>query len=153
MADTIRQLIISAIESGLSSIRIKEGYQTDIGVRVEVVRSKIDKEQLPAVVIWPQVETAEKIHRKSKITMPVRVEAVLTFNPEQNPSVIIERMLGDLRKRMESLTEDITGGYGDHIEYTQGGADNYPEPGDTVAACAVVYNVVYKTIAGDPYSQ
>ena len=151
--DTIRQKIISAIESGLASIRKSGGYQTDIGAKVEVAKSAIDQRHLPAVVLWPQSETGVKLQGRNKMTMSARIEGIVSLGANEDAVKIGEMILGDIRKRLESLTEDITGGYGDHVEYTSGGVENYPEPGETAVNCPAVYNIVYKTKTGDPFNQ
>lgn len=70
--------------------------------------------------------------------------------PLADASDVSEAILSDIRKRMESQTEDITSGLADHIEYSQGGVDEYPDAGGTVAASSATYNITYKTVIGDP---
>lgn len=153
MVDTIRQKIISAVLTGLTSIRTAAGYQTNMGGRVELVRSAIDAKHLPAVVVWPRPETGAKVLGKNKISMSIRFEGIVALGSDENAAEVGEMILGDIRTRVESLTEDISGGYADHVEYASGGVENYPEPGDTAVNCAAVYNIVYKTKVGNPYAQ
>ena len=153
MADTIRQLIITAISTGLKQILVSNGYVTNIGQTVEVAKTKIDKSDIPACTVWPSSETAVKMSGKNKCTMPVRIEALSVIGPSENASQVAEKMLGDLKTRIESQTSDISGGYCDHVEYYQGGPDTYPEPGDTIVNCSVTYNFIYRAKIGNPYSQ
>lgn len=150
---SIRQRIISAIENGLKSVLKAGGYQTNIGARVLLCRPNVDKSALPATVIWPRPETAVKMSGKVKATMPVRFESIVSIQPLDDMVKLGEQMLADLRARIESQTEEITGGLADHIEYTNGGVDSYPDPGDTVINCGVVYNITYKTKIGNPFQQ
>ena len=75
------------------------------------------------------------------------------IGPNDDAAAVAEKMLGDLKTRIEHLTSDISGGYADHIEYYGGGPDSYPEPGETIVNCGVVYNFVYRCKIGNPYSQ
>lgn len=153
MADTIRQSLISAIASGLGSIRTANGYQTNIGKTVVIATTRIDRADLPAITVWPNPETAIKMSGKYKNTMPVRVVALSLIGPNDEASEVAEKMLGDLKSRIESQTSDISGGYADHVEYYSGGPENYPEPGETIVNCGVVYNFIYRSKIGNPYSQ
>jgi hypothetical protein len=49
-----------------------------------------------------------------------------------------ERLFGDLVER---------------IEYESGGTDEYPESGDIAVGAYALFNITYRTTAGDPYSQ
>jgi len=155
MADTIREQIIKALESNLADITVDNGYNTDIGKRVDRVKFGLTESDLPALVIWPQVEESNKIHGKSRITMPVKLEGLSAFTNNENPSVIAELMLGDFRKRMEAQgsVNNVTDLLATSIEYASGGNDEYPEPGNDRVGVYAVFNIMYKTVAGDPYSQ
>jgi hypothetical protein len=105
------------------------------------------------VVVWPQPETNEKHHGKNKTSMQIRFEGIVACGAEDDAWVIGEQILADIRSRVESLTEDITGGLGDSVLYSSGGVDSYPDPGDTAVNCAAVYQIIYKTTTGNVYSQ
>ena len=47
----------------------------------------------------------------------------------------------------------VTGGLARSITYQSGGAEDYPEGGQTVAGSAATFDVVYRTKAGNPYAQ
>ena len=152
--NSIREQIILAIISNLADITIANGYGTDIGKNVERAKFGLTEGELPSVVVWPQAEEANKIHGKTRITMPVKMEGLSLFTDIQNPSVICELMLGDIRKRMEAQgsTNNVADGLAESIEYSAGGTDEYPEPGHDRVGVYAVFNIMYKTVAGDPYS-
>ena len=153
MSDTIREQIIAAIVAKLAGITTANGYNTDIGRFVRRVRH-FENDDRPGISVIPRPEEASKIHGKARMVMPVAVEGNMKFGDE-NPSVTAEKILGDLRTLMEAqaAADDPTGGLADFIEYTAGGTDEYPEPGHFRVGCYAVYNITYKTLAGDPYRQ
>jgi len=150
---TIRKEIIANIVTSLADIRTANGYVTEIGTNVFKVRKNLSSSKLPAITVWPQSEDNEKIHGKNRSTMPIRIEGILAFTQGDDLSDLAEDILGDIRKRMEDLSDDVTSGLADRIEYQSGGVDEYPEPGDAAVVCSAVFNIVYKTVAGDPFSQ
>lgn len=152
MSETIREKIIKAIVAKLADVTIENGYNTDCGEDVFRVKKPIEKE-LPAFSVWPGVETSERIHGKSRITMPVRIEGVVLYGRE-NPSVVSELILGDIRSLMEAQAEadDPTDNLSDVIEYAEGGTDDYPDPAEPRVGAFAVFNIVYKTMSGSPYS-
>lgn len=153
--ETIRERIILALMSNLAGITSANGYNTNIGANVQRVKSGLTDGELPSLIIWPQVEETVKIHGKSKITMPVKIEGISRFTKLENPSVVSELMLGDIRKMMEmqGSGNSVTDGLSDSIQYSSGGSDEYPEPGNDRVGVYAIYNIEYKTLAGNPYSQ
>jgi hypothetical protein len=45
------------------------------------------------------------------------------------------------------------GGLAESIEYVEGGADSYPEAGDTIVSVRAEFKIIYRHRAGDPYRQ
>lgn len=41
----------------------------------------------------------------------------------------------------------------DDIAYMRGGTDSYPQPGEISTGCQATFNILYRTLAGDPYHQ
>ena len=155
MANTIREQIILAIISNLADITIDDSYNTDIGKTIQRVKFGLMESELPALVVWPQVEEVSLAKSGSKnMIMPVKLEGLSLFTDIQNPSVIAELMLGDIRKRMEAQgsANNVTDGLAGKIEYSAGGTDEYPEPGHDRVGVYAVYNIEYTTVTGDPYS-
>ena len=47
----------------------------------------------------------------------------------------------------------VTGGLADDIEYVAGGPESYPEAAEKTVGVPALFNIKYKTNAGDPYNQ
>ena len=99
---TIREQIIAAIETQLADIRTANGYRTECGANVHTVRSKLDPDELPAVVLWPKIETVGRRYNENHCTTAVEVEA-LSLLGSSDPVDVSEAMLADL---IECLTGD-----------------------------------------------
>lgn len=165
MSDTIREQIIQKIIARLAVIKISGGYNTDIGKKVYRARQTWTEADLPGVNVIPQVEESSRIMGKVLCLMPVRIEAgvYMTIHPysgwayigETNASIICEKILGDIIKCItdQSALATWTGGLTDDVYYTGGGAESYPEPGDDFAGAFANFNVSYKFLSGNPYSQ
>jgi hypothetical protein len=133
--DTIRELIIQEIIARGAVIRTTgspRAYATDIGDTILRARPKVDPDELPCLVVWPQVEEAENLHGKSLHKMPIKVEGLAAFGAV-DPSLISERILGDLIKCFTSQTWDrrrpgspTPPNYFESIVYQGGGTDEYP---------------------------
>lgn len=167
MAATIRESIILELLARAAAIRAvaspASGYLTDIGQRVLRARPKIDPEDLPCVVIWPQPESAENLHGQSRRRMPVKIEGLALFGAE-SPSVVAERILGDLircftapgwdRRRLVAGSPAVwLPPYAESIAYHGGGVESPPEDGALVVGVQATFEVVYCTAIGDPYTQ
>ena len=153
MSDTIREKILLQIMTRLSIIKVSGGYHTNIGDRVLRVRKAIDPDELPASVLWPLPEEAEQLsYGNLRCSMPIKVTAFLNFGAE-NPSVVSEKVLGDLIKCLTSSSWVRSPDYISDIAYRGGGSDEYPEEGETVVGTHADFAVVYETENGDPYSQ
>lgn len=166
MADTIRELIIQELLTRAAVIRTTDttpAYATDIGETVLRARPKVDPEELPLCVIWPQVETAENIHGKSFHKMPLKIEGLSVFESE-NPSIVSERILGDMIKCFTSPNWDrrrpVAGSpvtyldpYMEAIIYQGGGVESAPEDGAVSTAAHAMFLVTYYTAIGDPFTQ
>ena len=152
---TIREQIISSIVSELADIKTANGYETNIGNTVKRGIRIVDRDRLPGVAIFAHVETNAPLSGKHNLKMPIRLEA-LADSGSVNPSIMAERMLGDLIKKAESLTvskKNSTSGLAESIQYLEGGIEDYPEPGQQLIGVSAIFTVNYKTINGDPYSQ
>ena len=126
MSDTIREQILSAIEDRLPIIRIENGFQTDCGKNVFRVRRNLGESQLPAVIIWPRIEETIRDYGAKSVTMPVEIQSIMEFG-DLNPSIISERMLGDLIEAMLARAWILS--------FTSGGSYQ-PRPGQTIVGAA-----------------
>jgi hypothetical protein len=95
MADTIRERIIAAITAKLAEIRTANGYVTELGQHVERAAANIAAADLPAITLFPRVETSAKEYGKQICSMPVEIKALKILGTS-NASTLGEQMLGDL---------------------------------------------------------
>ena len=153
--NTIREEIILEIIARAAVIRTAgspQPYATDIGETVLRARPKVDPDDLPCTVVWPQAEMAENVH------------GLAAFGAE-DPSVVSERILGDLIKCFTSPAWDrrrlVAGSspatyldpYIESIVYQGGGTDSSPEDGSVSVGNQAIFLVTYYTAIGDPYTQ
>jgi hypothetical protein len=161
MNDTIREFIIKDFIARLAVITIANDYATDIGTHVIRARKKLDPAELSAVVIWPGTETPVYTYGKRSCTMKMKVEGIVEFG-EEDPSVIAEKILGDLKKCFlapENLLTSPHSGwsrspdYIDSIIYTGGGTEDYPDDGQISVGAFATFDVTYTENINDPCSQ
>lgn len=164
--DTIRELIIQEILTRgevILSTGSPQLYSTDIGETIFRARPKVDPDDLPCLVVWPQVEEATNKNGMVIHKMPVKVEGVAHFGAEE-PSVVSERILGDLircftsptwdrRRLVESPASPVTylDPYMESIVYTGGGTESYPEEGSVSVGAFAIFMVTYWTAVGNPF--
>jgi hypothetical protein len=146
MSDTKREVIIQACMAAAATITTANGYSTDIGLNTFRAIPKIDPSRLPACVIYPQPETAERVGGGDYLcTMPLRAEAV-ALTGTINPSILAEQMLGDMRQAfLGTLITPLI----EEIHYASGGTNDYTHK-DTVAVTAS-FTIKYFSKINDPY--
>jgi len=163
MSDTIREKIIKQFLTRAAVIRTTNGYNTDIGVKVE--RATQHPEKLPAVALFPYPETAEPGYGELELTMQIRVEAMVEYG-SVNPSIVSELILGDLIRaftdpawdRRAVLPSPVSPpAYGDTYDsgifYQGGGTNEYPDEEDRTVGTFALFAVKYSTKPGNPYEQ
>ncbi len=153
--DTVRENIILEFIARAAVMRTTGPYATDIGATVLRARPNIDPGQLPCAIVWPQAETADNIHGKSRHRMTVRVEGIAAFG-STDPSIVSERILGDLIRCFASpewdrrRPEPDRNPYADSIVYQGGGVEATPDEGARSVGAQATFMVVYDTVIGDP---
>jgi hypothetical protein len=153
MSDTIREIVIRDIMARLAVVTVVNGYKTDCGVKeIQRVRKLLDPAELPAFVVWPGTEKPEQRYGELINTMSVRIEGITKFESE-NPSVVSEMILGDLKKCILSQTWTRSPDYIDKITYTGGGTDDYPDDGMISVGASATFDITYTEKIGDPYLQ
>lgn len=172
MSDTIRELIIQEFLTRAATLRntaSPPAYATDMGDNVFRARPRVDPAELPCCVIWPLAEEAEHAHGLVRHRMTIRLDGIVAFGAE-SPSVVGERMLGDLIKCFTSTSWDrrrpvlvtspaspvtytYLAPYAESIVYEGGGIEEYPEEGSISVGVQVRFLVTYWTKIGDPYNQ
>jgi len=141
-----RESIISAFVERVQTIRLANGCHTDIGQNVGRAIRVIDQNDLPAAVIWPLPETAERSNYGTyNKTMDIRIEGFSTFRQDDESmdgaSLMSEKMLADMLNAFGGYQI----AYADDFAYVAGGTENYPEPGESKVGVSAVFRVTYKT--------
>jgi len=146
VSDTKRELIIQACLVRAATITTANGYNTDMGLNAFRAIPKIDPCRLPACIVYPLSETAERIGGGEYLcSMPLRVEGVALLGII-NPSALAEQMLGDLRQAFmgTSITTLL-----EEIAYASGGTNDYAK-NDTISVIAN-FTIKYFSTISDPY--
>lgn len=155
MSVTVRERIIRAVGARLAGVTIANGYATDIGGNVHRAVRHHDPGGLPAAVIWPQPEeVTRKVGGKVHLKLPIRVEGLAEYGAA-NPSVVSERILGDLVRIMTSRASiaAVTAGLADDVEYAGGGTDEYPDEETQTVGASALFHITYRILSGDPFEQ
>ena len=140
MSDSLREQIIQAIVTRLGTIRTANGYNTNIGARVERARPVFGPEELPAVSVTPQPEETFRRYGATQCIMPVLLEASM-LHGSLNPSVVAEKILADF---IDCMTEPgIFESLIERIVYASGGPEDYPGSGDQVTGCPATFIIYY----------
>jgi len=108
---TIREQILTALETELGQLRTANGYYTDVGQKVIRGRYDASPDELPAIVLIDNIESAARGGSYMELSMPVSVEASMYFGTH-NASIEGNKLLGDLLVNMTStrLTLAFTSG-------------------------------------------
>lgn len=149
MPDTLREKIIAAAGVQLAKITTTNGYQYTMGTPKRAVKT-IAPGDIPLSIYFPGTEENERVMGRDVLSFPIRVESHYTIG-SVNPSVIQEKMLGDLRKNLSNPADTWTSLIED-IAYTEGGPADQPEAEDTTTAVYAVFQIKYKTNIGNPYT-
>ncbi len=147
MPETRRERIIQALLGRAATITIAKGFSTDIGASTLRAVVKVDPTLLPACVVFPSVETAERIGGGEVFcTMPVTIEGVAMVGVTGNASVLSELILGDIRSAFfgSSITDLI-----DELSYVSGGSSSYASK-DAVTVTVKILVRYYSKIS-DPF--
>ena len=156
--DTIRELIIKDFLARATVIRTSSPaeYNTDIGQAVHRAKKELIPDTSPAEVpgcnIWPQPETAEKKYGHRVCSMQIHIEGT-DFYEDENPSVVSELILGDLKEAFLSTSWSRSPDYIDEITYLGGGTDSYPDEENKITGSKIAVEIKYQEAIGNPYSQ
>ena len=146
MSDTKRELIIQACLQRASIITKANGFNSDMGSVYRAI-SKVDPTRLPACILYPLSETAERIGGGNYLcTMPLRVEAVAQIGI-LNPSVLAEQLLGDLWQAFADLA---TSSLIEDAAYISGGTNDYSK-NDSILVTAN-FTIRYFSAISSPYT-
>lgn len=140
MADTIREQIISALETRLAQIATSRGYNTAAGTNVFRARMEVNPDDMPCVVVFPKPEQVERqTYKEQTHTMEVILEAFNVVG-SSNASEVAELLLGDL---VECATARRW-----TLDYVSGGVEEI-EAGDTITGATSGATAVVDAVEPD----
>lgn len=151
MANTIREQIISAYATRLASWTTANSYNYNCGASVKRAATHVQESDLPAVVIWPQLETNTDEYGQHVLEMTVKIEAMADIST-YNRSVVQEKLLGDAIKIMTDPSVEVSSLI-DEISYIGGGPQGAEQPEDQITGIQAEFKIKYKTLLGNPYTQ
>jgi hypothetical protein len=168
MNETIRELIIEEFITRAAVIVTTgspQAYATDIGSNVLRARSQVDPGELPCINVVPETEESENMYGRCRAKMTIRAEGIMLFGA-LSPSLIAERILGDLKKAftdpdwdrrrlVTSPASPVTylDPYAESIVYQGGGTESVLADGSVSVGAVARFLVTYWTAVGDPWSQ
>jgi hypothetical protein len=151
MSNTIREQIILAYMTRLASWTTANGFNYSCGSTAQRAVQHIEFDDLPACVLWPQVEEVTQQYGQNVCEMIVKIEALAEVGTT-NPSIIQEKLLGDCIKIMTDPSVVVTALI-DDITYTGGGPAGINKDEEKVAAITANFTIKYETLTGNPFSR
>lgn len=153
MADSIREQIITAIIDHVETWKTGNGYNYSCGLNVYRARHFWEITEAPAVTVWPQIESNTPKYGSNYNVMPIKLEALTTYTVSQNPSIIIEEILADMKQLMGQNRSTTVDNLADGVGYIEGGPEEYPDGSVSIVGCSTTFNISYFENKNDPYSQ
>ncbi len=141
MVDTIREKIIAAFVVKAQPLSVSE--------ITRCVRWH-DDEQIRNVSIWDGEEVKlDAEYKIQRMTFPIAIEIQWKLAGGENSSSSSAEVMGEVIQLMMS---DITlNGLAEKMEYFSS-TPTYPDDGSGMVALVVLFNVIYSTKLGDPFS-
>ena len=141
MADTIREKIIAAFVAKAQPLSVAE--------ITRCVRWH-DDEPIRNVSIWDGEEIKlDSEYKIQRMTFPIAIETQWQLAAGQNASSSSANVIGEVIQLMMS---DITlNGLAETLEYFSS-TPTYPDDGSGMVALVVLFNIIYTTKLGDPFS-
>lgn len=148
--ESVREMIVQAVQSRLETIATLQGYDYDLSGRVYRAQKTVDEDLLPCAVVWDGQERSERLHGSTRQTMTVTVELHDDVATE-NQSILANRMLANIRRAVETR-DAVLANLTEGIEY-EGSDIKYPETGVKAIGVMAQYSITYLTKRGSPEEQ
>ena len=114
-------------------------------------RQRLEPSEVPAVVIIPQTEQAERQYGVDLMSMPVSISMVCLLG-DWLPVDLAEYLLAQMRKEIPG-TDTTLAGLAIDIKYIGGGVDDYPQDTDQAMVCTTAWEILYETQNNNPFEQ
>jgi len=114
-------------------------------------RQRLQPSEVPAVVIIPQPEQAERQFSADMITLPVSISMVCLLGTWRAVD-LAEYLLAQMRQVVPA--QDTTlGALAIDMHYLGGGVDDYPQDTDQAMVCTTSWEIIYETQNNNPFEQ
>jgi len=144
MADSIRQQIITAIDTRLKTILTSNGYETNAGQNVFAWRdSALALEELEAILYKDRTEARTPGVGIYEITLPLEIQIIAT-SPAQ-----VRKILADLEVAV--MSDETWGGLALNTEFETDEME-IEQKEYTFVASGIILPIEYRTSRGNPYS-
>lgn len=147
MADSIRQQIISALDTRLKAILVTGGYETNIGSNVfDWKANSLEEEDLPAL-IYKDISVETNIDSLASFAHRMTVQVIVVAQ-NSTPMTEIRKAMADVDKaigvdhtfgNLALLTERIGDESGIELEERR------------FAGCQIVYSITFRTSCWNDY--
>jgi hypothetical protein len=146
--DTKRQRIVDKVVERMREIRVANGYQTDVGERVEDWQTQWNEDELDALSVCDLPEESTKGNKDAKRTthrLPVHVRI---FISKHTRPAELRKMIGDV---VQAVKKDLR--WDGLALDTEPKQDGFVIPDDAfvVAGGAVEFVIEYMTDTFDPF--
>ena len=149
MANSIRQQIVTALDTLLKGIKTTAGYETNLGNNVHWWRGEpVTIAEMPALLCRETVRTTSQTGGAQEHDMTVTIEIHVNSGDD---GATMRKAIADVVKRIgTSLT---LGGLVADIQYGSGGEGSYVDhDGNKIFVTALSFSVLYETLNWNPYS-
>lgn len=153
MADSIRQLIITALDTRLKTILVSGGYATNLGWNVFEWRSTdLQESELPAL-IYRDISSGEALAitimgASSKREYPLDVEIEVKGADGSTTPAQMRSMIADVIKAIG--TDPTFGGLADMTEYN-GDETSVLQEDKIMGSTLMRFRIIYRTKIWNPY--
>ena len=146
--DTRRQEIIDAIILRMQEIKLVNGFQTDLGQRVEDWPRRFDDDELPALAVCDLTEESERSDAETDIAahrLPVQVRIFLRG---ENPARAFRQAIGDVQ---QAIKRDLTWHELATATYPRRSGFIITSEAMEIAGAVVEFDVEYVTSTFNPF--
>jgi len=145
---SIRAQILQTIGERCQALLVLLPGGADAEAEVFWARQSLEPSELPACVVTPQPEVAERTTGADQLTMEVMISLVCLLG-NHNAVDLAESLLAELRQQIPADDSTI-GGLAQALRYVGGGTDDYPQADDQALVVPAVFEVDYETESNNP---
>jgi len=148
MPASIRQQIIDAVETRLKTIKVANGYETDIGLNVNVWHvTDLQEPELPAIDIRDTSESIEVRGGNHICTLTIEIEAKVSG---ASSGVSMRDILADIIKAVG--TDPSFSGLVQETKPLQNDSFGFGKQDKTIASILMTFEMRYLVKAFKPYT-